>query len=189
MKRFIYHNEQLLDLIIAQYGSVEAFCDLLGLQLGEVRQYINLTKSPVVKNGSRFRQICYRIADYLNIPARELFPAELYQLDEAKLESEVPIERIPFNDGAMNLGLSNPCSEMEISEQRKCLEMVSRKLKPKERSVIWMYFGLDDNGQALTFSEIASVLALSRQRVNQLFDRGMDRLKHFCCISKLQQVR
>ncbi|MFZ2188188.1 MAG: sigma factor-like helix-turn-helix DNA-binding protein [Candidatus Moraniibacteriota bacterium] len=174
MKKCFYYNAQMYDLIVAQYGSVDAFCDLLGLQAGEVRQYINLTKSPVVKNGSRFRQICYRIADYLNISARELFPSELYQLDVAKLESEVSIERIPFDDGAMNLGLPDPCSELEISEQRECLEIVSEKLKPKEKAVIWMRFGLDDDGQALTFAEIASVLVLSRQRVNQLFNDGME---------------
>jgi DNA-directed RNA polymerase specialized sigma subunit len=167
---------------------VDAFCSLLGLQVGEVRQYINLTKSPVVKSGYRYRRICYRIADCLNVTTKELFPSELYQLDETKLEFDIQIERVPFNDGVMNLGLTDPYTTLEVNERRECLEMVSQKLKPKEKVVIWMRFGLDDNGQ-MTFAEIAAVLVLSRQRVNQLFNSGMDRLKHFCCVSKLQQVR
>ncbi len=62
------------------------------------------------------------------------------------------------------------------SMRREVLEML-QELKPKEKEVLLLRFGLED-GNEWTLTKIAKRLNLSRERVRQLQSRAISTLRH-----------
>ena len=53
-------------------------------------------------------------------------------------------------------------------------------LSEKERNVLIMRYGLDDNGAKKTLEEIGSYYGVSRERIRQIENRAMSKLKKLC---------
>ena len=53
-------------------------------------------------------------------------------------------------------------------------------LSEKERNVLIMRYGIDDNGQKKTLEEIGSYYGVSRERIRQIENRAMSKLKKLC---------
>ena len=53
-------------------------------------------------------------------------------------------------------------------------------LSEKERNVLIMRYGLDDNGEKKTLEEIGSYYGVSRERIRQIENRAMSKLKKLC---------
>ena len=53
-------------------------------------------------------------------------------------------------------------------------------LSEKERNVLIMRYGLDDNGEKKTLEEIGSYYGVSRERIRQIENRAMCKLKKLC---------
>ena len=53
-------------------------------------------------------------------------------------------------------------------------------LSEKERNVLIMRYGLDDNGQKKTLEEIGTYYGVSRERIRQIENRAMSKLKKLC---------
>lgn len=58
-------------------------------------------------------------------------------------------------------------------------------LSEKERNVLIMRYGLDDNGTKKTLEEIGKYYGVSRERIRQIENRAMCKLKRFCRNSKI----
>jgi len=58
-------------------------------------------------------------------------------------------------------------------------------LSEKERNVLIMRYGLDDNGAKKTLEEIGKYYGVSRERIRQIENRAMCKLKRFCRNSKI----
>ncbi len=54
------------------------------------------------------------------------------------------------------------------------------QLNPKEKDVLIMRYGLDDNGQKKTLDEIGSRYGVSRERIRQIETRAISKLKKLC---------
>lgn len=67
-----------------------------------------------------------------------------------------------------------PCME---SRRRKDIRGVLEELRPREREIIRLYFGLDDS-RSLSLDEIGDRIGLTRERVRQLKDLALKRLRH-----------
>lgn len=63
-----------------------------------------------------------------------------------------------------------------FEEIRKVLEQLSQK----ERDVLIMRFGLDDDGNKKTLEEIGSRYGVSRERIRQIENRAISKLKKLC---------
>ncbi|HSA07089.1 MAG TPA: sigma-70 family RNA polymerase sigma factor [Candidatus Gastranaerophilales bacterium] len=63
-----------------------------------------------------------------------------------------------------------------FSEIRKILGQLS----PKEKDVLIMRFGLDDDGNKKTLEEIGSRYGVSRERIRQIENRAISKLKRLC---------
>jgi RNA polymerase primary sigma factor len=50
-------------------------------------------------------------------------------------------------------------------------------LKPREAKILRLYYGLDGN-EAMTLEEIGSVLGITRERVRQIKEKALNRLRH-----------
>lgn len=59
------------------------------------------------------------------------------------------------------------------------------QLSPKERDVLILRFGLDNNGNKKTLDEIGSQYGVSRERIRQIENRAIAKLKKLCKNKKL----
>ena len=60
---------------------------------------------------------------------------------------------------------------------RTQLELVLESLEEREQHIIRLYFGLDGK-EALTLEEIGSLIGVTRERVRQIKERALGRLRH-----------
>ena len=68
-----------------------------------------------------------------------------------------------------------------IKEIRETLD----SLQPREAKIVKLYYGLDGN-EPLTLREIGSIFNLSRERIRQIKERAIERLRHQSRARRLQ---
>jgi RNA polymerase primary sigma factor len=78
----------------------------------------------------------------------------------------------------LNLGESpNPDKQLIHESLQKEIERALETLTTREADVLRLYFGLN-NQQPMTLEEIAQIFGLTRERVRQIKEKGVRRLKH-----------
>mgnify|MGYP000199622648 CR=1 FL=1 len=73
-----------------------------------------------------------------------------------------------------NPGPDNETFEHALTEG---IEQVLRDLKPREALILRLYFGLE-GPEAMTLEEIGSKLGITRERVRQIKEKALMRLRH-----------
>jgi RNA polymerase primary sigma factor len=63
------------------------------------------------------------------------------------------------------------------SALRRAIQESLGTLKPREAKILRLYYGLDGN-EAMTLEEIGSVLGITRERVRQIKEKALNRLRH-----------
>ena len=71
----------------------------------------------------------------------------------------------------------SPDGEILRDSAREQLEGVLDSLDERELRIIRLYFGLDGN-EALTLEQIGGLMNLTRERVRQLKERALSKLRH-----------
>lgn len=96
----------------------------------------------------------------------------------------VSIDQTPYHsdNGSMKDFLKNPDAAAPdgalIKESLKGeIQRVLKTLSPREQKIIRMYFGID-YGRPYTLEEIGENLKLTRERVRQIKERSLTRLRH-----------
>jgi len=118
------------------------------------------------------------IAAELDVPAQEILDTMLSartvrSLDESFEEDD---ERSLLNILADN-NQETPDSDVITSSARTQLEEVLESLDERELRIIRLYFGLDGT-EALTLVQIGGLMGLTRERVRQLKERALGKLRH-----------
>ena len=118
------------------------------------------------------------IAQELDVSAEEvretlLSARAVRSLDEAFTEDD---ERSLFNILA-DPHQASPDTEVLSASARTQLESVLTNLDERELRIIRLYFGLDGH-EALTLEQIGSLIGVTRERVRQLKERALSRLRH-----------
>ena len=118
------------------------------------------------------------IAAELDVPAQEVLDTMLSartvrSLDESFEEDD---ERSLLNILADN-NQETPDSDVITSSARTQLEEVLESLDERELRIIRLYFGLDGT-EALTLEQIGGLMGLTRERVRQLKERALGKLRH-----------
>lgn len=60
------------------------------------------------------------------------------------------------------------------------IKVMLEQLSPKERDVLILRFGLNNNGNKKTLDEIGSIYGVSRERIRQIENRAISKLKKLC---------
>lgn len=118
------------------------------------------------------------IAEELDVPAEEVLETMLSarsvrSLDEAFEEDD---ERSLLNILA-DESQETPDADVLRESARKQLEEVLNGLDERELRIIRLYFGLDGN-EALTLEQIGGLMGLTRERIRQLKERALSKLRH-----------
>ena len=118
------------------------------------------------------------IAAELDVPAEEVLETMLSarsvrSLDESFEEDD---ERSLLNILADNTQ-ATPDGDVLQTSARTQLEEVLESLDERELRIIRLYFGLDGT-EALTLEQIGGLMGLTRERVRQLKERALGKLRH-----------
>lgn len=114
----------------------------------------------------------------------ELSPQRLRRALEAS-RSELSLDGPLYPDGDENLGsvLAVEASDVEEEFEKAiltetvyaCLDV----LDDRERRIVCAYFGLEDQSP-LTLEQIGKVIGVTRERVRQIRDRALAKIRHHC---------
>jgi RNA polymerase primary sigma factor len=149
----VLRGAEVLRQTFGREGTDEELADLTGLTLDTVRSLRNLTLT----------------ASSLDEPIGD----DRRGGGGRTLSQTVPASTAAVGDGD---DVHDPERYIEDESRRAALSRVLDVLPARDRRVIVRYFGLEGN-HAATLSEIATELGVTRERVRQLRDRALERLR------------
>lgn len=149
----------------------------------------------MIETIGKIRKVTYDLTNELNRKPTKEEIAERLEISVSKLRAvmksaqstislETPLNKkedtTRIGDFLIDNSSSSPdnkvIQENLFSEIRKILGQLS----PKEKDVLIMRFGLDDDGQKKTLEEIGSRYGVSRERIRQIENRAISKLKRLC---------
>ncbi len=124
---------------------------------------------------NRMEMTSFEVADVLKTSARHLSLDEPFKEDEGNsLLDVLKSDRYQPPDG-----------DLMKASLREEIEKVLGTLKDREAEIVKLYFGLD-NDRPLTLEEIGEYFKLTRERVRQIKEKALRRLRHR---SRLEPLR
>jgi RNA polymerase primary sigma factor len=118
------------------------------------------------------------IARALGFSVNKVQMALEYSMEPVSLDMEIG------NDGSTTFGeyiedtkAEDPAQRMSLMKLRDHIKTVLDSLAAKEREIVVMRFGLDD-GRIKTLKEIGESFNISRERVRQIENKALSKLKH-----------
>ena len=84
---------------------------------------------------------------------------------------------VPLRDVLADDEHSDPESDVVQKEQAAALQGALERLPERESRVVCLYFGLDEHGRQHTLEEIGSAIGVTRERVRQIRDTALERLR------------
>lgn len=176
-------NNRILKAIEDSGGAPGAkWCQENGLSYGAVNMLINMTESPITSYGE-LRQVAQRLCDVTNkLPEdlwsnQQLYPLEKnfseMEMDNHQIESLIHNNDQPF--GVYTALYDSDVDHPAIIDQEQTSELINialEALTPMQTKVIRMRF-FDD----LTLEEIADQIGVSKERVRQIEQKALRRLR------------
>jgi len=140
--------------------------------------------SRVKKTASYLEQLYQRkptikeIADELEMPEEKV--EAIMKISSKEVSMDAPVssdDEMTFIDTMVpednNDADKEIVSETESAEIKRSLSVLSEK----ERQVIMYYFGLDNNNHSYTLEEIGCMMDMTRERVRQVKDKALKKLR------------
>jgi RNA polymerase primary sigma factor len=152
-----------------------------------------IVRVPLNRAGTLHR-ITRRSSMLLQELGREPTPAEIAEgmdIDMEEVQKTISISQnhlsldAPLTPGEDNRLLDylpdnqNPGPDAETFEHalNQCIEEVLKGLKEREAKILRLYFGLD-SPEPMTLEEIGALLGITRERVRQIKEKALSRLRH-----------
>ena len=123
-------------------------------------------------------EIAYRIG----IPVSKL--TSLIKAAQSTISIETPAtakdESSKLGDFIVDESTISPDSRVSQENLFEDIQKMLNQLSPKERDVLIMRYGLNDDGNRKTLEEIGSRYGVSRERIRQIENRAISKLKKLC---------
>ncbi len=95
----------------------------------------------------------------------------------------LPLERGDKNAGTLGERFAGP-EGFDIEEKtdarltREFIDRIfERYLTPRERKILYLYYGLEEGSEALTLEKIGELLGVTRERIRQIRERAFEKLR------------
>jgi len=105
------------------------------------------------------------------------------RMTSAELSLDAPIERHEKGASTLAERFAGP-EGGEIEERtdsrlmREFIDRVfERYLTPRERKILYLYYGLEEGSEALTLENIGALLGVTRERIRQIRERAFEKLR------------
>ena len=122
------------------------------------------------------------ISERLEIPLSKL--RAVMKSAQSTISLETPLnkkeEATRIGDFLIDNSSSSPDTKVTQENLFSEIRKILGQLSPKERDVLIMRFGLDDDGNKKTLEEIGSRYGVSRERIRQIENRAISKLKRLC---------
>ena len=166
-------NNVLWHAIFDRWPSVSAFARDAGIWPGRIGDFLNLQDNPYVDDGVTLKPIAAHIASALGQHGHEVFPWELYQEKfPTKAVYEVEAEQFVSLNAARRLSLEGPSVDSNV------IDKALATLTPRERNVIEKRYNFTGNDPEATYRDIGDDLSLSPERVRQIENKALRKLRH-----------
>jgi len=149
----------------------------------------------MIETIGKIRKVTYDLTNELNRKPTKEEIAERLEISVSKLravmksaQSTISLET-PLNKkedttriGDFLIDNSSRSPDNKVIQENLFNEIrkILGQLSPKEKDVLIMRFGLDDDGQKKTLEEIGSRYGVSRERIRQIENRAISKLKRLC---------
>ena len=153
------------------FKSVAAFCRHAGLADWTVGMYINMRESPRdIRDGS-WKKAVRIMARCLGVSPEDLFSEEQEQMSLKRNTAEAN-----FSASQVLAVMSDPEERILKDEQCRLLYESLSLLNKNEQITLWSRFGMDGEGER-TLAEVGEHLGMTRERVRQIEQKGLSKLK------------
>ncbi|MBS4760797.1 MAG: sigma-70 family RNA polymerase sigma factor [Clostridium sp.] len=123
-------------------------------------------------------EIAYRVG----IPVSKL--TSLIKAAQSTISIETPAtakdESSKLGDFIVDESTVSPDTKVSQENLFEDIQKMLNQLSPKERDVLIMRYGLNDDGNRKTLEEIGSRYGVSRERIRQIENRAISKLKKLC---------
>ncbi len=169
MNEYVIHakvkNNLLLSRILGCAESVAAFCAEHGLSQNLVGELINM-KSPAQRKSGKWRPLVTRLAFIFGCEEDDLFTEEQRTAELKTNEAFVEMSR------QQALAMADPISLLEGSDLVEKI-LGYEWLNPREQAVLRLNFVEDK-----TLKEVAEMQNITIERVRQIRDKALRKLRH-----------
>jgi len=126
------------------------------------------------------------IADYMHMPVSKIKEIKLLSQETASLDTTVDDEQVTrLAELIKDENSVEPAEAVFHSSLQDTLEQVLNQLNEREKRIIQLRFGLSGEGP-LTLEETGKMLGITRERVRQIQEKAISRLKSFPAIKELK---
>ena len=156
--------------------------------IGETRRSIKQAQSNLARNLEREPDI-REIAKIVGMPESRVI--EILQSTKGTISLDSPLSEASPDSTVSDLLADDsqvtPEEELLCVSEKESLERVLNTLAPRETLVIKLRYGLTD-GTEYTLAEIGRQLGISRERVRQIEDEALRKLRHHTRVQYLQEL-
>lgn len=156
--------------------------------VGETRRSIKQAQSNLARNLEREPDI-REIAKIVDMPESRVI--EILQSTKGTISLDSPLSEASPDATVSDLLADDsqvtPEEELLCVSEKESLERVLNTLAPRETLVIKLRYGLTD-GTEYTLAEIGRQLGISRERVRQIEDEALRKLRHHTRVQYLQEL-
>lgn len=167
-------NNLLIQARLAEGMNQAQASRAIGIGIGgqALNSYECFRTSPISKRGG-WTQTASRIANYYGADPGDLWPVELRKIEQPLLRFELDAHEL-LSEGSRRAAL--PVSDTyEEQELREVIERNLTTLPERSAKIVSLHLGLF--GRPHTFVELGEMLGICHERVGQLFDRALARLR------------
>ncbi len=105
------------------------------------------------------------------------------RMTSAELSLDAPVERSDkaastFGERFAGSGGGEIEEKTDASLMRDFIDRIfERHLTPRERKILYLYYGLEEGSEALTLEKIGALLGVTRERIRQIRERAFEKLR------------
>ncbi len=105
------------------------------------------------------------------------------RMTHAELSLDAPVERTDKGSGTLGErfagGAGGDIEERtDATLMREFMDKIfERYLTPRERKILYLYYGLEEGSEALTLERIGELLGVTRERIRQIRERAFEKLR------------
>jgi len=105
------------------------------------------------------------------------------RMTSAELSLDAPVERSDkmastFGERFAGTGGGEIEDKTDATLMREFIDRIfERHLTPRERKILYLYYGLEEGSEALTLEKIGALLGVTRERIRQIRERAFEKLR------------
>lgn len=117
------------------------------------------------------------LAAVLGIPEKQIYDLAEWHKGLASLDAPVGEDKTSVGDLVADSRLASPSARVIAEDTRNEVLAVLNSLTPREKQVVVMRFGLDDD-EPKTLAQIGETLGVTRERIRQIEERALRKLRN-----------